>query len=243
MKSRKLQLAQLMAAGAIACLSCGANAGIYESYLEYSAVSVFGGNLTSNTPPYFGKVTLTEGGAGTSAYVDVHVELFSGFSFIDSGNGANHTSFAFNLTAPNVAQVTALSSPWTMNATNPSANNPFGAYTTGLDCCVSNGAAGAIAGPLDFKVISDNGVTFQGAGDHFTSNALGTFGPYTGGWWFSADLLGPDGQTGPVAARDLVPVPGTTRSTDIPEPATYTMLLASLGIMRFTQRRRKQSKS
>jgi hypothetical protein len=215
-------------------LPFGANAGVYESYLEYSAVSAFGGNLTSNTPPYFGKVTLTEGGFGKGAYVEVHVDLFSGFKFIDSGHDGNHTSFAFNLTAPSKAHVIQIPSPWTMNANNPSANNPFGDYTTGLDCCVSNGAAGAIAGPLDFRVISDDGITFQGPGDGFTSNANGTFGPYTNGWWFSADLVGSDGRTGPVAARDLV--------TRIPEPATYTILLASLGIMGFTHRRRKQSK-
>jgi hypothetical protein len=237
MKIRNAQIAAVVATGILGFSSSGANAGIYQSYLEYSAVSAFNGNLTSNTPPFFGKVTLTEGGSGAGAYVDVHVELFNGFSFIDSGNDATHTSFAFNLTAPGSAHVTQIvpSPPWTMNATNPSSNNPFGEFTTGLDCCASNGAAGAIAGPLDFRVTSDNGISFLGAGDHFSSNTTGTFGPYTGGWWFSADLLGADGlTTGPVAARDLV--------SNVPEPATYSMILASLGIMGFMQRRRERRK-
>src|SRR4051812_932638 len=126
MKLRNTQLTQLIAAGAFALLAGGANAAIYESYLEYSDVSAFGGNLTSNTPPYFGKVTLTEGESGGVAYVDVHVALFDGFSFIDSGNDANHVSFGFNLTAPGLATVDIKTSPWTKNAFNPSANNPFG---------------------------------------------------------------------------------------------------------------------
>jgi hypothetical protein len=245
-----MQLAPVVAAAVFAMSGTVANAGIYESYLEYSAVGAFGGNLTSNTAPYFGEVTLTEGGSGQGAYVDVHVELFNGFKFIDSGNDATHTSFAFNLTAPGIAHVTniAPSPPWTLNATNPSSNNPFGSYTTGLDCCASNGAPG-ISGPLDFRVTSDNGITFLGAGgyvndvdgyvtgtgDRFASNTTGSFGPYTGGWWFSADLIGPDGvTTGPVAARY-----GTVGT--IPEPATYAMLLASLGIMGFMQRRARRT--
>ena len=95
-----MQLGPLVVAAVFAMSGTVANAGIYESYLEYSAVPAFGGNLTSNTAPYFGEVTLTEGGSGTGAYVDVHVVLFDGFKFIDSGNDSVHTSFAFNLTAP-----------------------------------------------------------------------------------------------------------------------------------------------
>jgi hypothetical protein len=235
MKICNAQIAVVIATGILGFTSAGANAGVYESYLEYSAVSAFNGNLTSNTPPFFGKVTLTEGGSGTGAFIDVHVELFDGFRFIDSGNDGTHTSFAFNLTAPGSLTQIVTSAPWTINGANPSSNNPFGNFTNGLDCCASNGAAGAIAGPLDFRVTSNHGISFLGAGDHFSSNTTGNFGPYTGGWWFSADLLGADGlTTGPVAARDLV--------RTVPEPATYSMILASLGIMGFIQRRRERRK-
>lgn len=227
-----------IAAAVMAMAGTVANAATFQSMLEYSAVGAFGGNMTSNTLPYFGMVTLTEGGSGTGAYVDVGVTLTSGFRFIDTGNTGQHTSFAFNLSNPGAASLTGInpSPPWYLNAVNPTSNSPFGTFTTGLDCCASNGAPGVL-GPLSFRVQSTNGLTFGGSGDHFVSNSDGTLGSLNGGWWFVADLVGPDGSsTGMVAARDLVP------AAPIPEPETYAMLLAGLGLLGFAARRRKQKK-
>jgi len=235
-KSGNTQLAQLMAGGALIFFSCGVDDAIHESYLEYSDVSAFGGNQTSNTPPYFSKVKLTEGGYGVGVDVDVDMQadLFAPFRFVDSGNDSNYVSFAFKPAVPDIAHVTQIApSPWSMNAVNPLANNPFGYVRAGLDCCAQNGAAGALADPLNFHVNSDHDITFQRAGEPFTSNSSGTFGPYNGGWLFSADDLGPNGITGSMAAADL--------ARNIPEPATYTMLLTSLSIIAFKRRRRKRS--
>ena len=228
--TRKIALAPI-AAAVMALSAASANAATYASFLEYSQVGAWGANNTSNTPPYFGKVTLVEGGSGTGAYVDVHVDIYNGFTFVDTGNTGQHSSFAFNLTNYAASTVTISSAntpPWTLNAENPSDQSPFGIFTTSLDCCKKNGAPGVIP-PLDFKVTSTNGITFSGAGpaDGFASNA--------GGWWFAADLLG-NGYTGMVAARDLIPTPVVTT---VPEPETYAMLLAGLGLMGFVARRRQ----
>ena len=55
-----------------------------------------------------------------------------------------------------------------------------------------------------------------------------------GGWWFVADALAPGGATGLIAARDLVAF------TAVPEPETYTMLAAGLGLMGFVAARRRK---
>ncbi len=232
MKFSRLTMASALVALAVTASTAFANT--YQSYLEYSEVSIFGANTTSNTPPFFGLVTLTEGGTGTGAYVDVTVDLTAGFRFIDSGNDTNHTSFAFNLTTPGSATISSLTAGWMLNAVNPSTNSPFGNYTTGLDCCASNGAPG-VPSPLNFRVTSTNGITvFGGPGlNSFSSNTSGTYAGYVGQWWFSADVVGPDGRTtGLVASRDFL-------SSPVPEPHTYTMLLASLGLMGFVVSRRR----
>ncbi len=164
----------------------------------------------------------------------MRVDLTAGFNFIDTGNAGNHTSFAFNLLSPSLATVSLLSSPWGLNANNPSNNSPFGNYTTGLDCCTNTGAPG-VPSPLLFRVTGTNGITVLGpAGNQFTSNTNGVYAGYNGGWWFSADVVGPDGATtGLVAARDI--------TLAIPEPETYAMMLAGIGLMGFVARRRKQT--
>ena len=232
MKLSKLGLAPI-AAAVLALSAVSANAATYQSFLEYSGVTAWGGDNTSNTPPYFGKVTLTEGGSGTGAYVDIHVDLYgpngasSGFKFVDTGNAGVHSPFAFNLTNTNQSTwIVDTNSPWVLNSVNPSDQSPFGSFTTSLDCC-ANGGANAINPPLDFRMGSTNGLTFLGGGDHFASNA--------GGWWFAADVVNTaNGSTGMVAARDLVP------TTPVPEPETYAMLLAGLGLMGFVARRRQR---
>ena len=250
MKLMKCLVKSVAAAALVGLTATAANANIYQSMLEYTEVDVWQsaggvGMNTSNTPPYFGKVTLTEGGSGNGAYVDVHVDLYNNFRFVDTGNAANHAPFAFNLTNPGLASLVTIT-PWVANNPLATTEAPFGTFNMAVDCC-ANGAASAQNPPLDFRVTSTNGITFfgvggywnnandnfYGTGDKFKSNSDGSYatqGP--GGWWFTADVVDTNGATGLVAARDLV--------SAIPEPETYAMLLAGLGLMGFIARRRKQ---
>ena len=253
MKIKSAILAPIFAA-AVVFTGSSASANTYRSYLEYTQVGAFAtlagssNNLTSNTPPYYGLVTLTEGGIGTNAYVDVHVDLYYGLKFVDTGNNSNHVPFGFNLTNPTIASVTQATVPWVTHNPLTTTNNPYGSFNYGLDCCATNGGSAAVPSPLDFRVTSTNGITFfgvggyynspsdyhVGTGDRFMSNFDGLF---NGGWWFVADALAPDGATGLIAARDLVVF------TPVPEPETYTMLAAGLGLMGFIAARRRRKVS
>lgn len=251
MKLMKCVVKAVAAAALAGLTATAANANIYESMLEYTAVDVWQstggvGMNTSNTPPYFGKVTLTEGVSANGAYVDVHVDLYNNFRFVDTGSAQNHAPFAFNLTNPGLASL-VLNTPWVANNPLATSSSPFGTFNMAVDCCAT-GAANAQNPPLDFRVNSTNGITFFGAGgywnnandysigegDRFSSNSDGSYatqGP--GGWWFTADVVDMNGNTGLVAARDLV-------FTAVPEPETYAMLLAGLGLMGFVARRRSK---
>ena len=243
MRYTKFLTVVAVVAGVIGQAGTAAHANTYTTFLEYSAIGAWGGDLISNTPPYFGKVTLTEGGSGVGAYVDVHVDLYgpngaaTGFKFVDTGTPVRHSPFGFNLTAPSLATFTT-TAPWVVNPGSVFGNNPFGTFNKELDCCASNGASSAAPSPLDFRVSSSNGITFLGVGGYYNGTVhFGTGDRFTsnaGGWWFVADVVAlPGGATGLIASRDLV--------TSIPEPETYVMLLAGLGLMGFVARRRGKS--
>lgn len=244
MRFSRFFTAAFAAAGVIGLASTTAHANTYSSFLEYSAITAWGGNNTSNTAPYFGKVTLTEAGSGTGAYVKVHVDLYgpngasSGFKFVDTGTPVRHSPFGFNLTAPTLATFVT-TPPWVVSAGGPFGNNPYGTFNKELDCCAQNGAVAAVTSPLDFEVHSANGITFLGVGGSQVGNVI-TFGTgdrfmsNTGGWWFVADVVAPGGATGLIAARDLAP------TAVIPEPETYAMMLAGLGLLGFTAARRSK---
>ena len=254
MKIKSALLAPLFAA-AVVFTGASASAATYQSFLEYTEVGAFAtaagmpNNNTSNTPPYYGKVVLTEGGSGNSAYVDVNVELYFDFKFVNTGNDGNHTPFTWNIHDPSpsstfgvtVAPSTNMASLWHLNNPLITDQPPFGSFNYGLNCC-DNGGRNAIYGPLNFRVTSTNGITMLGvggytdntgvhfgAGDRFTSNF--------GGWWFAVDAWAPGGATGVIAARDLVIF------TAVPEPETYAMLFAGLGLMGFVAARRRKKVS
>ena len=246
MNFKSVLLAPLVAA-TVAFSGVSANAATYQSYLEYTAVGAFAtlagspNNNTSNTPPYYGLVTLSEGGSGTGAYVDVHLDLYYGLKFVDTGNSSNHVPFGFNLTSPGTATVTQATVPWQVNSPLTTWNGgTYGTFNYGLDCCTNNGAPG-VSSPLDFRVTSTNGITFFGIGGRYNGPSdyfLGSgerFMSNSNLFWFVADVLAPDsdGSTGMIAAKDLV-------FTAVPEPETYTMLAVGLGLMGFVAARRRK---
>ncbi len=231
------------AVAVMALAAASADAATYSSFFEYADPAAGLG-----AAPY-GEVKLTEGGSGIGAYVDVHVDLFNGSRFVLTSNGTKHNAFVWNLTNPGAAVITILApvGSFVVDSTLPDSNVPFGTFSNGVGCCNgTNGAPGANDPPLNFRITDANGITMLGvggsfngttltfgSGDHFLSNTTGSSNGFTGGWWFSSDIITTGGFTGNVAARNFIASP-------VPEPETYAMLLAGLGLMGFVSRRRKQ---
>lgn len=166
------------------------------------------------TGPY-GTVTLTQNGSN----VDFTVTLAAGFNFVTTGGP--HDLFAFNGTGVALADITNLDTAGTgtLAAHIPGADNPFGTFGFGIDCTsCANGAGDEQADPLTFTVLNATESDFA---------VLSTIPPGSFRAFFAADVI--TGQfTGAVGAVQAVP-----------EPETYALMLAGLGVMGFVARRRR----
>ena len=219
----------------LALATTAANAATYQSFLTLSDPSAHLGS-----GPY-GIVTLTEGGSGTGAYVDVNVDLYNGSRFVQTSgfDGDKHNAFVWNLTNSPAGTVTiqAPVDTFTVDSTVPDENTPFGFFTNGILCCNKNGASAAEDPPLNFRVTDTNGITVLGVGGSWVGSTVtwgagDRFATNTGGFLFSADIVTTSGFTGNVASSAI--------ASPIPEPETYAMLLAGLGLLGLMGRRRKQ---
>ncbi|HET8871180.1 MAG TPA: PEP-CTERM sorting domain-containing protein, partial [Aquabacterium sp.] len=123
-----------------------------------------------------------------------------------------HDTFTFNLGGASGYTVSNISSS-KFNWFEPASNPGFGSFTDGLECgSCRNGGAGAQGSTLSFRV---NGVS------------LADFKPNTKGYFFSADIIGRTGTTGAVAA--------------VPEPESYALTFAGLGVVTLLAIRRNKS--
>ena len=165
-----------------------------------------------------GVVTVTDLSGGG---VDVNVNLTTAAgtsAFVNSGGP--HTPFTFSLDATGLLQLgtIVILSPATFTlATGSQLNTPYGTFTSGIQCTTcGNGATGQTAGPLHFTIDNITSADFIGG-------SLGYF--------FAADLLGPDGNsTGAVASVAAVP-----------EASTWAMMiLGFMGVGFMAYRRRGQ---
>jgi hypothetical protein len=158
----------------------------------------------------FGTVTVTDIVGG----VTVDVTLSSGEKFVNTGGP--HTPFAYNLNLQPTS-FTGLTSGFFFQA--PASDTPWGSFTNGIGITGGNGAANAVAGPLDFTL---GGITTA----NFVNNTLGHI--------FAADILiVSTGATGAVTG------PGGVSS--VPEPSTWAMMiLGFLGVGFMAYRRKSQ---
>lgn len=176
-------------------------------------------NLTSDhctggcgTPP-FGTVTVTQNGAN----VDVTVALATGYSFVKTGS-VDFLAFKFNASGVVLADITVDAHvPALAAATGTFNGDGTGDFAFGISCPLcGGGASDAFTTPIMFHVASAT------IADITAANA--------GGNIFVADVLAPNGNTGPVDV--------TGGSTTVPEPATVAFLGTGLVALGFLSRRR-----
>ncbi|HZZ32934.1 MAG TPA: PEPxxWA-CTERM sorting domain-containing protein [Phenylobacterium sp.] len=232
--------AAALSSAALLALSAGsASAAQYITQLVYNA-----NGLTTS----YGQVTLTEGGSGNGAYVDVDVSFYptSGVQrIVDDGNG--HVAFGFNLVDdPSESTITNLTAGYGDTMDGNLKNSPFGHFEDVVTLS-GNGAVNGIAPPLDFRVVNPTGVHFLTGTNHFTSNTDGSVGALTGGWWFAVDVYDPThplsvpgndpSNTFAIAGRDFCTV--GVNCGGVPEPASWALMLLGFGGIGAVLRRRR----
>jgi hypothetical protein len=161
----------------------------------------------------FGEVVLTQNGAN----VDISVTLSAGYSFVKSGAG-DFQDFKFNATGVLLTEITVDAHNPALIATQAAVPGGYsgdgtGAFTFGITCpSCGNGGAGSFSTAISFHVANAT------IADLTQPNNLGNV--------FVADVLAPNGNTGPVDAT--VPT--------VPDGGSTAMLLGSvflgLGMLR-----------
>jgi len=147
----------------------------------------------------FGTVTVNQNGAN----VDIVVTLAAGYSFVKTGS-ADFQAFKFNAVGVVLGDITVDAHvPVLVAATGAFNGNGTGTFAFGINCpSCGNGASDDFTAPISFHVANAT------VADLTQPNALGNI--------FVADVLAPNGNTGPI---DVSTPPITT-----PEPATLTLL-------------------
>lgn len=217
----------LAIAAAIALGSAAIPAAAETFEMLSTAVPEFG-----TPPPSYGTVTLTQIGSR----VDFSVALRSDLNFVTTGN---HYVFSFNsigVATNEIVNIFSQSPGVLFAATGTGAgvtvvNPPFGTFTYGISCsfgCSNGTSGGGYADPLTFSVLNSTIDDFRRL-----STGAGSLGPA----YFAADVGGVVRNSPSFQFTGAI---GATAVTPVPEPETYAMMLAGLGVLGFMAKRRKR---
>ena len=206
-------LVNVCMATAAVCFSIAASAQSASYSLNATDVSAFGAGS-------FGSVTLTQ----NASDVLVSVSLRSDLNFVDTGE---HSIFSFNLGGPSsTSDITGITFANGLNnvfsVAAGTTNSPFSRFTYEINCvsnCTQGGSGGGYVDPLSFTVRNALITEF---GQRSTGSGIDAY--------FAADVVNLSGNTGTIGATVAA----------VPEPETYAMMLAGLGLMGLTARRRRQ---
>ena len=180
-------------------------------------------NLNIPAGAIYGTVTLTQFDSDTVA---VHVDLGSvgpstngTYRFVDTGG---HDAFGFNI-AGGAAVISGLTAGYEI--AGAFTQSGFGTFTNGITClesCQGGTNSNSPNDILDFHV-DRAGIT------------VGSFVANNSNFIFTADLFGPN----PTGGSVTFPVGASAPVAVVPEPGTYALLLAGLGVVGFMARRRQ----
>jgi hypothetical protein len=186
---------------------------------------------TGTQPSNVGVITLTQDGAS----VDVLVDLLPGYGFINTGGP--HTPFAFNIAGSQTGlSITSFLQPvngiyasgiFTLSTGGGFGATPFGTYGVAIESTAGNGSVNGYFGDLEFKLTRTGGLSTT----DFVANILNN----APGYYFAADLSNGTNTGSQAWNSEDVGI----NLTSVPEPETYAMMLAGLGLMGFVARRRK----
>jgi MYXO-CTERM domain-containing protein len=214
------------------------------------------GSVNCSGSQNYGTVTLVQHGSGTALdpyYVTVNVTLAPNEVFADASGYPIAWNIKNNPTLSSVTVTSSNSSFFTVQNFDPSThnaqNNPYKRYKatpfTGGNCAYNTASCFdyAIAGTWGGTSHHETSLVFdvKKAGGLLISDFDATT---SGGYFFSVDIGICKTTNGVTTCNDTFTVGSDDCSpTTVPEPGTWMMAIAGLGLLTMAQRRRKQSRA